>query len=177
VVVQTVGLVAQALNQRTQPFVLRDFGRLRQHRCRSDDRGQRRPQFVRHRTDERFAQAVRLLPRPCPPRVGGKLSRHHGDDDEQRQIEDVNGIVDAEIVDRRIEEEGGCANRGESRDHGRYDAAPDRGKQHRDHVNDGDGPDIDKALQGRERAGQHADQHQRDHDLIGALARGRAIDL
>ena len=99
---------------------------------------------MRHRSDQGLAQCVRLLAHLGLAHVWSPVARHHGDEDEQNEIDDMNRVVNAEIVDRRIEEECRRADAGQRRNHGRNDAAADCGEQDRDQVDDRDVLDIDE---------------------------------
>ena len=76
-----------------------------------------------------FALARQL---ELPLQSGGELADHHGDEDEQHEIDDLMRVGDAEAVERRKEEKGRgehAADRGDDR---RNDAPADGGDQHRE---------------------------------------------
>ena len=71
-----------------------------------------------------------------PLQAGGELAHHHRDEDEQEEVEDLVRVLDAQAVERRIEEEGGGAHAADGGDH-RRDDAPARGRDHHwDQVDD-----------------------------------------
>ena len=104
--------------------------------------------------------------------AGGELAHGDGNEDEEDQVDDFLRILDAEAVERRIEEEGRgehAANRGNNR---RYDAPPGRGDHHRDQVDDGAVGKADLPDQRKQHGGDGRDQAERHEDAVQFLPDG-----
>jgi len=79
------------------------------------------------------------------------------DDHEQRKVEKLLGVVDAEVLDRRVEEERRCGNAADRDDEYGHHSEPDRGNQNRDQIGARDVVEVHELL--------HADKtqcHRRD---------------
>src|SRR6187455_1184914 len=102
---------------------------------------------MRNGSDERFSQEVSLLTHLGSTNTGCELAGHHRNDNEENQIDEVDRVIDAEVIDRRVEEKGFPAYRDHSRDDRRNNPAKNRGEQNRDQINNGDGADVSNILQ------------------------------
>ena len=99
-----------------------------------------------------------------PLEAGCELAHHHGDENEQNEVEDLMRVGDAQAVERRIEEEGGGDRAGDGGHH-RRDHAPARGRDH--HRNEVDDRAVVQAglrHQAIDKGRDEPDQHQRQAD-------------
>ncbi len=105
-----------------------------------------------------------------PPQPGRQLAHHHGDDDEQKEVDHLLRVGDAQAVKRRKEEEGGRQHAADRRDDGRHDAPADGRDQHRQEV-DHRAVAEPAGLHGGENAQRHeGDQADRQDDAAQLVA-------
>jgi hypothetical protein len=100
-------------------------------------------------------------------------------DDKHSKVDEVNRIVDAEIVDGRIEKEGRRTDPCRSRYHCGNDAAAESGQQHRDEVDDGNGFEFDETRYRSQHGSKQNDKQQRkaDYGERGLQRRATAVGL
>jgi hypothetical protein len=101
----------------------------------------------------------------------GELTRHHCHDDEQDEVGDVGGIGDADVVDRRIEEEGRGRQAGQPRDDRRRHTPARRSDDDGDQIAEGGVVQIEQRTGHEQRGSDRSDDQQRhgDRGNVGAI--------